>query len=134
MLSGERLSDDQLQPLFTALGHPIRRDMVRLLAEKGPLTYSLILNELELETGTFNYHLERLKDLLDQLDDDRYRLNDRGLAAYELITQAKAGAHGSARAVSKPSPGWVSDEARTWIDRIEDRLTLKSLPVDGSRM
>lgn len=85
------MSEDKLQALFTALGHSIRRDVVSLLAEKGPRTYSQILSELQLETGTFNYHLERLRDLLDQLDDGRYRLNDRGLAAYELIAQAKTG-------------------------------------------
>jgi AcrR family transcriptional regulator len=134
MLHRESVSGDQLQPLFSALGHPVRRDVIRLLREKGPQTYSQILAELGLETGTFNYHLERLGDLLDQLDDGRYRLNDRGLAAYELITQAENGARGSAGAVSKLGPGWVAGRSLDGLVNLIARPTLVFADIRRERL
>jgi len=128
------VSDDQLQPLFTALGHPVRRDVIRLLREKGPQTYSQILAELRLETGTFNYHLERLSGLLGRLEDGRYQLNDRGLAAYELITQAKTGVRGSARAVSKLSLGWVAGRSLDGLVNLIARPTRVFVDIQRERL
>jgi DNA-binding transcriptional ArsR family regulator len=128
------VSDDQLQPLFAALGHPVRRDVVRLLREKGPQTYSQILAELRLETGTFNYHLERLGDLLDRLEDGRYQLNDRGLAAYELITQAKTGVRESARAVSKLGLGWLAGRSLDGLVNLIARPTRVFADIQRERL
>jgi len=108
--------------------------VIRLLREKGPQTYSQILAELGLETGTFNYHLERLGDLLDQLDDGRYQLNDRGLAAYELITQAENGARGSAKAISKLGPSWVAGRSLDGLVNLIARPTLVFADIQRERL
>jgi len=76
------------EELLRILKNPTRRRIVRLLAEKGPLEYSEIMRELGLtSTGRLNYHLEAMRELLEKDELGRYRLNRRGLLAYQLLRE-----------------------------------------------
>jgi len=58
------------------------------LAEKGPLEYSEIMRELGLtSTGRLNCHLKVMRELLEKDELGRYRLNRRGLLAYQLLSE-----------------------------------------------
>lgn len=85
-----KLFEDQLDVIISAINHPIRREIVRYLAESGPQPYTSLLAKFKLQTGTLNHHLEMLKELLEQGEDKRYSLNRNGYVAYELIRYAKA--------------------------------------------
>jgi len=76
------------EELLRVLKDPTRRRIVRLLAEKGPLEYSEIMRELGLtSTGRLNYHLNAMRELLEKDELGRYRLNRRGLLAYQLLRE-----------------------------------------------
>lgn len=78
------LEEDMYTSIFTALKHPVRRRILRMLDE-GPATYTEILNGLGVETGFLNYHLEGLQGLVRKDAENRYRLSDFGEAAINLI-------------------------------------------------
>jgi DNA-binding transcriptional ArsR family regulator len=78
------LEEDTYNSIFTALKHPVRRRILRMLDE-GANTYSEILKTLGVETGFLNYHLESLRGLIAKDEDQRYCLSEFGEAAMKLM-------------------------------------------------
>ena len=78
--------DDTYSSIFNALKHPIRRRILRILKEK-PATYTEILNQLNIDNGLLNYHLENMKDLLTKNEKGRYDLSEFGRAAINLTNR-----------------------------------------------
>ena len=70
--------------IFEALSHETRRRIIRMLREK-PLAYSEMLEALGVETGALNYHLGKLKGLVEKSEDGTYRLTSLGVKAYEVL-------------------------------------------------
>jgi DNA-binding transcriptional ArsR family regulator len=100
--------EDTYTTIFSALRHPIRRKILRML-EVAPATYTEIMNALGVETGLLNYHLESLSTLLAKNDEGMYHLSDFGEAAMSLT-----------RRVEEPVSGQGALEASEWR-----RMTLR---------
>ena len=69
--------------------HKILKDETRILCinEKGSLTYTDLMESLDiLSTGTLNYHLKVLGDLLEKDEMERYVLSEKGKLASHLLT------------------------------------------------
>jgi DNA-binding transcriptional ArsR family regulator len=94
-MRGERLSEEEetYSTIFTALRHTIRRRILRMLA-KQPMTFTDILNQLEIESPHLTYHLDSLGVLLAKTDRGQYRLSTFGQAAVSMM-------------------GWVEDAPKT---------------------
>jgi len=60
------LEDDTYQSMFTALKHPIRRRILRMLTQS-QYTYTEMLNQLNIDNGLLNYHLDNMKELITAL-------------------------------------------------------------------
>ncbi|MGD0804335.1 MAG: hypothetical protein ABSA11_09710 [Candidatus Bathyarchaeia archaeon] len=84
-MSGE---DDTYSTIFTALKHPLRRRILRRL-QASPATYTDLLNELSIENGLLNYHLESVRELLTKREDGRYTLNEFGRAGVQLLKRVE---------------------------------------------
>ncbi len=78
--------EDLYTEIFSALKHPIRRRILRSL-EPNRRTYTELLNDLGVDTGLLNYHLDHLGSLIRKADDGRYMLSDFGTAALGLTTR-----------------------------------------------
>jgi DNA-binding transcriptional ArsR family regulator len=76
--------EDTYTEVFSALKHPARRMILRMLGE-APATYTEILNALGVETGLLNFHLESLRGLVAKGEDGRYRLSGFGSSALGLM-------------------------------------------------
>jgi len=76
--------DDTYSTIFTALKHPIRRNILRRLSISSA-TYTELLNELGIENGLLNYHIESLHELIRKREDGTYTLSEFGLAGLNLI-------------------------------------------------
>jgi len=85
--------EDTYTAIFSALKHPIRRKILRML-EEAPATYTEMMNALGVETGLLNYHLESLSALLAKNNEGRYRLSDFGKAALSLTRRVEEPASG----------------------------------------
>ncbi len=65
--------------MFTSLKHPVRRKILRMLADK-PLTFMEMVDNLGVSTSHLTYHLESLGELVSKMDDGKYRLSSFGQA------------------------------------------------------
>jgi predicted transcriptional regulator len=79
------MSSDEL---FEAVSHPIRIDIVRMLAEQ-PLGFADLKRELKIRSsGLLDFHLKKLDDLIIINKEGRYSLAEKGFAALTTIEGA----------------------------------------------
>jgi DNA-binding HxlR family transcriptional regulator len=79
------MSSDEM---FEAVSHPIRIDIVRILAEK-PLGFADLKRELKISSsGLLDFHLKKLDDLITINKEGRYSLTEKGFAALTTIEGA----------------------------------------------
>ncbi|MEM2136532.1 MAG: helix-turn-helix domain-containing protein [Candidatus Methanomethylicia archaeon] len=74
-------SDD----LFEAISHPLRVEIIKLLA-KGPRRFADIKRELRIKSGgLLDFHLKKLDNLISINDEGFYVLNEKGFAALQAL-------------------------------------------------
>ena len=74
-------SDD----LFEAVSHPMRIEIVKVLAEK-PLRFADLKRHLKIDSsGLLDFHLKKLNDLITINDEGNYTLTERGFAALQAV-------------------------------------------------
>lgn len=83
-MADEKIEEETYSLIFTSLKHPIRRRILRMLADT-PMTFSEILESLTIDSGHLNYHLESLGDLVLHPKDGKYMLSSFGTAAVRLM-------------------------------------------------
>jgi DNA-binding transcriptional ArsR family regulator len=76
--------------VFAALKHPIRRQILLLLEDKGELSFTEIQNALGLsDTGLISYHLKELATLIEQSGRGKYSLSEVGRASMTLLRKVE---------------------------------------------
>ena len=70
--------------MFSSLKHPARRKILRMLSEK-PLSFSKLLEAIEVSSSHLTYHLESLGELVSKTDAGEYRLSTFGEAAVNTM-------------------------------------------------
>ena len=70
--------------MFSSLKHPVRRKILRMLAEK-PMSFSQMLEELGVSSSHLTYHLENLGELLSKVDNGQYKLSTFGKASVSTM-------------------------------------------------
>jgi len=79
------MSSDEI---FEAVSHPIRIDIVQLLAEK-PLGFADLKRKLKISSsGLLDFHLKKLDDLLTINKEGHYSLTEKGFAALTTVEGA----------------------------------------------
>ena len=77
--------DDELYTtMFNALRHGVRRKVLRILSKR-KLSFTSLLNELEISSSHLTYHLDSLGELISK-DESMYTLSVFGKAAVEMMT------------------------------------------------
>lgn len=79
-----RLGDDEQIDVFRVLSHPLRRKILRFIAEKGSASYK-DLTKIVPKPGALYHHLRLLGDLIYQDDRKLYRLTKKGERVYEFL-------------------------------------------------
>lgn len=79
-------TDEIERVIIQALNHDERRTILRIIRaqEKGS-TYSEILGELGVPTGTLNYHLKQLGGLIERDNERRYHLTPLGERSLSVL-------------------------------------------------
>ena len=80
--------EEAYSSIFSALKHPIRRKILRMLRER-PRSFSEILEVFRIESPHLTYHLEALGDLLYKTEDGKYGLSTVGEAATAMMYQVE---------------------------------------------
>lgn len=74
--------------MFEAVSHPIRIDIVQILAEK-PLGFADLKRELRISSsGLLDFHLKKLDELITINKEGRYSLTEKGYAALTTVEGA----------------------------------------------
>jgi len=73
-----------LDYFISAIGHPLRREILRVIYENPGISYSQILTRVNISSGKLNFHLQRLERFLSQID-GQYRLSDEGLLMFHTL-------------------------------------------------
>ena len=78
-------SEDEIySTMFSSLKHPARRKILRMLSEK-PMTFSHMLEALDISSSHLTYHLDSLGVLVSKMDDGKYRLSSFGEASVNTM-------------------------------------------------
>jgi hypothetical protein len=73
--------------LHKILKDETRQKIITLLATRGTLSYTELLEQLDVITGILNYHLKVLGDLLEKNASGQYMLSEKGQIAYKVLTE-----------------------------------------------
>jgi len=79
------VDEDSVTKILSVLSHPIRRDILKLLSEKGECSFTDLLNALEVDTGKLSFHLRTLQAFTEQTQAGKYKLNRTGESAFRVI-------------------------------------------------
>jgi DNA-binding transcriptional ArsR family regulator len=81
-------TEETYSAMFSSLRHPARRKILRMLSEK-EMTFSQMLDELEIPGSHLTYHLENLGELIVKMEDGKYKLSSVGEASYSIMRGAE---------------------------------------------
>jgi len=74
--------------MFEAVSHPVRIDIVKILAEK-PLGFADLKREMKISSsGLLDFHLKKLDELITINKEGRYSLTEKGFAALTTVEGA----------------------------------------------
>jgi DNA-binding transcriptional ArsR family regulator len=79
-----------ISSLHKILKDETRRNILATVNSHGSLTYTDLLNQMDLSTGLLNYHLKVLGGLLAKNDAGEYMLSDKGKLAVKLTSEFPA--------------------------------------------
>jgi DNA-binding transcriptional ArsR family regulator len=81
---------DEYERIFSALKHPIRRQVLLFLERKGEASFADIQKDQGVDdTGLLSYHLRELTPLVIQSARGRYRLSETGRASLTLLRKVE---------------------------------------------
>lgn len=84
-MSKGKVEGETYSLIFKSLKHPLRRKILRILKDK-QLSFTEILNIVQIDSGHLSYHLENLGELIRRSADGKYELSSVGGAAVDLMS------------------------------------------------
>lgn len=78
-------SNDVEARFYYALGHELRRKIIKIIGENKYSSFTQLKKELKVSTGTIYHHLDTLSQLIEQKNDKKYYLTELGLHAYDSL-------------------------------------------------
>ena len=101
---------DEYDEIFAALKHPVRRQILLFLEERGEVSFTEVQNAVGIEdTGLMSYHLKELAPLVEQSERGKYRLSEVGQAGVALFQRVERERHRSSVSVRKEMDKWLGE-------------------------
>jgi DNA-binding transcriptional ArsR family regulator len=88
MSGSTKETEETYSTMFSSLRHPARRKILRMLAERS-MTFSQMLDVLEIPGSHLTYHLENLGELVVKMEDGKYKLSSVGEACCSIMKGAE---------------------------------------------
>ncbi len=108
----------EIDTVIDGINHELRRKIILLLAERGPMKYSSLLAELGVQSGVLNYHLSKMEPLLNKDREGIYSLSNTGILAYRLLNFLQEEIKKPQRLIKEPLSSWafLSEVGRSFFD------------------
>ena len=79
------VDEDGISKILSTIAHPLRRDILNFISEKGEVTFTDLLNALQIDTGKLSFHLRTLSPFLEQTPAGKYKLNRAGESTVKVV-------------------------------------------------
>jgi uncharacterized RDD family membrane protein YckC/DNA-binding HxlR family transcriptional regulator len=79
------VDQENISKILSILSHPLRREILINLSEKGESSFTDLLNLLKVDTGKLSFHLRSLEVFIEQTPTGKYKLNRAGESAVRVI-------------------------------------------------
>src|SRR3972149_9060729 len=84
------VDQDNVSKILSVLSHPLRREILLMLSEKGECTFTDLLNVLKVDTGKLSFHLRTLSAFIEQTPNGKYKLSRAGESAVRVISDVES--------------------------------------------
>jgi len=84
------VDQENVSKILSVLSHPLRREILSNLSEKGECSFTDLMNALDVDTGKLSFHIRSLTAFLEQTPTGKYKLNKVGENAIRLIRDLEA--------------------------------------------
>lgn len=88
-------NEDSVSKILSILSHPIRREILSFIHEKGESSFTDLLNVLQVDTGKLSFHLRTLSAFTEQSTTGKYRLSKSGEHALRIVRDIEGWAEGA---------------------------------------
>jgi uncharacterized RDD family membrane protein YckC/DNA-binding HxlR family transcriptional regulator len=79
------VDQEHISKILSILSHPLRREILLNLSEKGEASFTDLLNLLKVDTGKLSFHLRSLEVFIEQTPTGKYKLSRAGESAVRVI-------------------------------------------------
>jgi len=79
------VNQEDISKILSTLSHPLRREILIGLSDKGELSFTDLLNMLNVDTGKLSFHLRSLDAFIEQTASGKYKLNRTGENAIRVV-------------------------------------------------
>lgn len=79
------VDQDNVSRVLTVLSNPLRREILLNLSDRGELSFTDLMNSLNIDTGKLSFHIRNLAGFLEQSPAGKYRLAKMGENAIRLL-------------------------------------------------
>jgi len=110
--------ESEVSRLYEVLGHPMRRQLIRLLGEAKRASFTDLKSTLKVSVGTLYYNLDLLEDLVVQDREKKYVLTPKGEMAYRLLIESEE---------KLASLGLEAERRAGWLRALSKAFTVRGL-------
>jgi len=79
------VDQENISKILSILSHPLRREILLNLSEKGESSFTDLMNLLKVDTGKLSFHLRSLEIFIEQTPTGKYKLSRAGESAVRVI-------------------------------------------------
>jgi uncharacterized RDD family membrane protein YckC len=84
------VDQENVSKVLSVLSHPLRREILLFLSEKGECSFTDLLNVLKVDTGKLSFHLRTLSAFIEQTPTGKYKLSRAGESAVRVISDVES--------------------------------------------
>jgi len=112
------VTESEISRFYTVLGHPLRRNIIKIIGETGSASFTDLKSNLKISVGTLYYNIDLMEGLVVQDESKRYILTPRGKMAYHLLVESEE---------KLISAGVEVEKHASWFRLLNRTFTMRSL-------
>jgi uncharacterized RDD family membrane protein YckC/DNA-binding HxlR family transcriptional regulator len=84
------VDQESVSKILSVLAHPLRREILLTLSDKGECSFTDLLNAVKVDTGKLSFHLRALSSFTEQTSTGKYTLSKTGENAVRVIMDVQS--------------------------------------------
>jgi uncharacterized RDD family membrane protein YckC/DNA-binding transcriptional ArsR family regulator len=84
------IDQESVSKVISVLSHPLRREILLTLSDKGECSFTELLNVVKVDTGKLSFHLRSLSAFMEQTRTGKYKLSRTGENAVRVILDVES--------------------------------------------